>query len=98
MLKLLQDAIDSRLVVQLHYDPGERIIEPHALGYGSAGQVLLRAYQIAGVSASGEHENWKMFRLDRIKLGAFNGAVFSSPRDGYRKGDRHMRGGIITEL
>lgn len=98
MIELLKSAIGSRNLVYLSYDPGGRVIEPHALGYGSDGQILLRAYQVEGVSASGEHENWKLFRVDRISAADVDGTCFQGPRDGYRRGDRHMRRGIIIEL
>lgn len=98
MLELLRQAISSKQVIQLKYDPGDRFIEPHALGYGSDGQILLRAYQVECVSASGEHQNWKLFRVDRIEAADANGESFKGPREGYKRGDRHMKGGIIIEL
>ena len=98
MIELLKSAIDSHKRVALFYQPGERIIEPHALGYGSSGQILLRAYQVGGASASGEHEHWKLFRLDRIANADIDPGPFSGPRHGYRRGDKHMKGGIIAEL
>ncbi len=67
MHELLIQAIRERMVLTLYYEPGERIIEPHAYGLSAEGKPLLRAFQTAGASASGEHENWKLFRVDRIK-------------------------------
>lgn len=98
MLTLLQNAIRNKQRLLIDYEPGERIIEPHALGYGSSGQLLLRAFQIEGVSASGEHENWKLLRVDRLLAVNDNGCTFDGPQDGYRRGDKAMKGGIIEEL
>lgn len=94
----LKDAILNRKRLALNYDPGQRIIEPHALGYSAEGNLLLRAYQTEGASASGEHEHWKLFRVDRAGGFSANGEDFSGPRPGYKKGDKAMKGGIIAEL
>lgn len=98
MRHTLEHAILDKKVISLDYEPGMRVIEPHALGFGSEGQILLRAYQTAGASASGEHENWKMFRLDRIQSATETGQSFDGPRTGYRRGDKAMKRGIIAEL
>ena len=98
MLELVKNAIEGRRNLILHYDPGARSIEPHAVGYSSSGEILLRAYQTSGASASGEHANWKLFRLDRAISVDDGGAVFDGPRPEYRRGDRAMRGGIIAQL
>lgn len=74
------------------------MIEPHALGYSEEGHVLLRAYQTDGASASGEHINWKLFRLDRMATIQASGKLFDGPRPLYRRGDSAMKGGIIAQL
>lgn len=98
MIPTLEHAIRNRLLVHLVYDPGLRVIEPHALGHGRDGQTLLRAYQVSGASASHEHTEWKLFRIDRAVSAAHNGVSFSGPRDGYKRGDKAMKLGIIVEL
>lgn len=98
MLHILESAIRERRVIHFDYFPGPRVIEPHALGYGKDGQLLLRAFQTAGASESGEHANWKLFRIDRAAGAEIAGAVFSAPRPGYRPGDKAMVGGVIVEL
>lgn len=103
-MKPSNDVADIRSAIQaircllIDYDPGQRLIEPHALGYGSDGQLLLRAYQVSGASASGEHEHWKLFRVDRIRNISEDVAPSAAPRDGYKRGDRAMKGGIIEQL
>lgn len=92
------DAIHEKRCLTVYYDPGERIIEPHAYGRGADGQILLRAYQRSGASESGERSDWKLFRCDEIRLVADAGAPFGGPRPGYKRGDRQMKGGIIAQL
>lgn len=97
-IAVIASAITERRAIQLYYEPGLRIIEPHALGYGSSGQVLLRAFQTEGASASGEHVNWKLFRVDRIVRIETTGVCFDGPRPEYKRDDRAMKRGIISQL
>ncbi len=98
MTDLIKNAILNRKRIVLNYDPGDRIIEPHTLGWSKDGNLLLRAYQTEGASASDEHENWKLFRVDRALRIYEDDTVFGGPRPGYKKGDYVMKGGIISEL
>ncbi len=98
MLTAIRNAIEARQVLEIHYTIGRRVVEPHALGYGADGSVLLRAFQTEGASASGEHVNWKLFRIDRARsIRALSGG-FDRPRPGYRRGDAAMKGGIVVQL
>lgn len=94
----IESAIEGRMILEICYDPGRRIIEPHAYGYSSEGNLLLRAFQTSGASASGEHENWKLFRMDRSGSVSGTGETFLGPRPGYKRGDKAMKGGVIAEL
>lgn len=98
MIADVQHAIEAREVLEINYDPGVRVIEPHAVGYSSSGDILLRAYQTSGASASGEHATWKLFRLDRVGSVSKTGDQFDGPRPGYRRGDKAMKGGIASQL
>ena len=98
MNALIQKAISNRLLLRVWYDPGVRLIEPHAYGYGSSGQLLLRAYQVDGASNSNEHEHWKLFREDRFEWIELEGGNFTEPRDGYKEDDKAMKLGIIAQL
>jgi hypothetical protein len=60
--------------------------------------LLLRAFQTEGASASGEPKNWKLFRLDRAERIDPTGSSFDGPRPKYQRGDAAMKGGIIAEL
>jgi predicted DNA-binding transcriptional regulator YafY len=98
MQPVLIAAIEGRRLVSFWYDPGVRVVEPHTLGYGSDGQLLLRAFQIEGASASNQRFNWKLFRLDRMRDASFNGRSFPAPRPEYKRDDRAMKRGIIAQL
>jgi hypothetical protein len=58
----------------------------------------LRAYQTGGASKSGEHANWKLFRLEKIMSLTVTAAVFPGPRLGYNPNDPAMKNGIIARL
>jgi predicted DNA-binding transcriptional regulator YafY len=94
----IKNAIRKLRKVKIDYPPGTRTIEPHALGDSSEGNLLLRAYQTEGASASGEHEHWKLLRVDRIRSLAVLEDTFPGPRPGYKKNDKAMKGGIDEEL
>ena len=98
MLSIIKNAIEGRRILEIYYPPGRRLVEPHTLGYGADGSLLLRAFQNEGASASGEHVNWKLFRVDRARELEPSGNLFFGPRPGYRKGDSAMKGGIIVEM
>ena len=98
MIQQLTEAIQNKLQLRIFYDPGERLIEPHTLGYSANRNLLLRAFQVSGASSSNEHRDWKLFRLDRIGSLEPTDGSFDSPRTGYKRGDPAMKGGIIEEL
>jgi hypothetical protein len=91
-------AIEHNQCLRIVYEPGERVIEPHALGRGTDAQLLLRAYQIDGATASGESMGWKLFRLDKVSSIEPDGSPSTAPRPDYKRNDRAMKGGIIAEV
>lgn len=98
MLDTIKRAIIERKTITIDYPPGPRIIEPHCLGWSADGNPLLRGYQTEGASASGEHENWKLLRIDRIRGVPEAGGGFSGPRPLYNPNDKAMKRGIIARL
>jgi hypothetical protein len=98
MLAAVKNAIEGRKVLEINYPPGRRLVEPHALGYSDDGNLFLRAFQTQGASASGEHKNWKLFRLDRAEGIGLTASAFVGPRPDYRRGDKAMKGGIVAQL
>jgi predicted DNA-binding transcriptional regulator YafY len=97
MRNTLRDAIDSRRVLQVRYDGGDRVIEPHCLGSSAKGDMLLRAFQVSGASSSGDGTGWKLFRLDRIQYAQETGEEFAARPD-YSRNDEAMKGGIVASV
>jgi predicted DNA-binding transcriptional regulator YafY len=98
MINVIVNAIRTKSLIKISYFPGERIVEPHAIGRSKDGNILLRAYQRSGASASGEHEYWKLFRIDRAGNIQEMGERFAGPRPKYNPDDSVMKGGIIARL
>ena len=61
-------AIAERALIRFWYrdDPKDRVIEPYAHGFGSAGQELLHGYQLRGFSRSDHEEGWKLFEVVEV--------------------------------
>lgn len=91
-------AIQDRRLLRFYYEPGLRTVEPHALGISADGNLLLRAYQIGGASKSGEHANWKLFRIEKITSLEVTEERFAGARPGYNPNDPAMKTKIIACL
>jgi predicted DNA-binding transcriptional regulator YafY len=98
MLDMIKRAISERKTLTIDYPPGVRTIEPHCLGWSADNNMLLRAYQTDGASASGKQEHWKLLRTDRIRGVSESGKGFAGPRPLYNPDDKAMKGGIIARL
>ena len=98
MFTVIRDAIRRRHLLLINYDPGHRIVEPHAFGESKDGNQLLRAFQVSGASLSNEHVNWKLFRVDRAISISLHTETFNGPRPDYNRDDKAMKGRIIEQL
>ena len=98
MHSVIIQAISERRRLKIVYPPGSRVVEPCAYGSSSEGFGLLRAYQNSGASASGEHEWWKLFRIDRIMAIELLPEVFDGLRPEYRRNDKAMKRQIFCQL
>jgi len=88
MNAMLANAIEKMMVLEIEYNGGTRIIEPHCYGEGTKGQELLRCYQTSGYSESGKM-GWKLMRVEDIGHMGPTGDSFSRPREGYNpNGDK----------
>ncbi len=90
---VIRDAIAKRSILVIRYDSwaAERAVEPHAYGAGDNGNDLLRAWQEAGASSSGEHSGWKLFTVSKIVSMRATGGTFPGARPGYARPDTAMR-------
>lgn len=98
MNPIILQAISERRLLSIDYDPGLRIVEPCAYGTSAEHNELLRAFQTSGASAQGEHVNWKLFRVDRVRSIRLLDENFAGPRPEYRRDDKAMKGGIYRQL
>lgn len=98
MIDKIKDAIQNKNILKIYYEPGQRVIEPHTLGYSKKGDLLLSCYQVEGASTSHMHADWKLLRVDRMNILEPSGDPFSGPRPGYNSNDTRMKGGIIAGL
>lgn len=84
------NAISNRSVILFTYDGGERRAEPHAHGTSTAGNEVVRGYQVGGASQSGESVGWKLYSVSKITNLSETGDVFSDNRPGYNPNDQAM--------
>jgi hypothetical protein len=91
-------AIKIGYALRIEYKGTVREIEPHCYGVSAKGKEVLRAYQTAGPSSSGEIQGWKLFDVDEISsIHSLTGSAFS-PRPGYKRGDAVCAQRIYCEL
>ena len=91
------EALASGKCIEVKYDGLSRIIEIHAVGYSTAGNAVMRAYQVEGGSVSNNKVGWKMMKLDEAQKVALLDLASGGPRPGYSKGDKGMTR-IVCEL
>jgi len=99
-------AVRQRFPISIDYDPvrslvrGQRIIEPHAVGFTRKGVPIVRGWVRQGVSSSGKipaytdgdaRDRWRLFRLANIRTIRTLRRQRFPLRPGYRKNDKAMR-------
>ena len=96
MNNIIIEAIRERKCVELRYSGYSRNVEPHSYGRDKDGDEMLRCYQTAGGSVSGERAGWKLLKVrDIFSLHKLSNGFTSRP--GYQKGDKAMSQ-IFAEL
>ena len=83
-------AIHDKSILQFTYDGHSRTAEPHAVGLSTAGNDVLRCFQTAGTSSEGKVPDWKLMLLSDIRNLIVTSDHFSTPRPGYKTGDKGM--------
>lgn len=83
-------AIQQHLVVRFRYHDRLRLIEPYRYGRSVVGHELLRGYQRAGQSRSGEATGWKTFRVSEISDFIVTRERFTAPQASYSGGESAM--------
>jgi hypothetical protein len=90
MNELICRAIREHRVIEFYYDGGLRTAEPHCYGVSRQGNELLRAYQTAGYSESGQVVGWKLLRMDQLSQLVLAAERFADPRPQYNPNDKAM--------
>lgn len=80
-------AVEEKRVLELRYHGYSRIVEPHIYGTDKNGDEVMRCYQLAGGSASGERAGWKLLKTKEVLLVHLTETQFL-PRAEYRPSDR----------
>ena len=80
--QLIQQAIQSRKILEFMYHGYSRVVEPHILGVNK-GVVQVLGYQIHGGSSSGRLPDWRRFDLREIQSLSFPAQTFTGPRDAW---------------
>jgi hypothetical protein len=91
---IIEKAIQDRHLLAFTYDGLARTVEPHTYGIDSNGHLALRAFQVGGVSKSGEYVGWKMFHIDKIFGLSELPQSFDGSRPKFKRGDSAFR--LIT--
>lgn len=86
----LCEAIRRHRLVRFRYHDRLRVVEPYRYGRSVMGHELLRGYQRAGQSRSGEPTGWKTFRVSEIQDLAVTHRPFVIPRPTYSRGESAM--------
>ena len=91
------DALRRGRVLDLRYDGFSRSVEVHAVGVSTAGNTVMRVYQIRGGCVHNEPVGWKLMRTDEAVSAHVTDEPSLAPRPGYKRGDKAMVR-IITQL
>lgn len=87
MNKTIEEAIQTRQLLELRYHGFSRIVEPHAYGRDKNGDEVLRCFQISGGSESGERTGWKLLKISEV-FSLHNTTRNFIPRPEYRRNDK----------
>ncbi len=87
----LHYAIQNRLQMELNYNnEGVRLVEPYCFGRSTAGNFVLRVYQIEGYTTS-IIPGWKLLDLSKITdLKILSDSFDPADREDYQIGDKSM--------
>lgn len=89
MLQTIINAIRTKQLLSFTYDGLPRLVEPHAVGLSTAGNQVMRCFQVGGSHKKAGHD-WDLVRLEKIVSLAVTGEHFAGPRPGYKRGDSAM--------
>lgn len=91
------EALKLGRCLELTYDGFTRVVEVHAVGTSTAGNPVMRVWQVRGGSVHNEPVGWKLMRLDEARSVAIINEKSAAPRPGYKSGDKGMTS-ILSQL
>ncbi len=83
-------AIKEMKLLTFTYNRLLRTVEPHAYGISTMDEYLLRCYQVSDDSVAGTAPGWQAILTTTITDLSLSSDSFSSPRNGYEKGDKSL--------
>ncbi len=83
-------AVSNRAVIEFSYGGGKRVVEPHAHGISTAGNEVLRGYQVSGHSSTRTPPFWSMFDVSKITELTVTPSTFPTNRPDYNPDDEGM--------
>lgn len=94
----IKNIMDKKRLASVYYDDGEdpggknkRWIEIYGYGVSTAGNDIIRVYQIGGDTKTIQ-PRWKTFRVDRMEKLTMLGGTFNTPRPLFNPdGDKNMK-------
>lgn len=84
------NAIRNKDIISFNYDGGIRIVEPYCYGVSTAGNLVLRCFQIDGYSLSGKPMGWKLFKIGEMSSISLTEKKIFNIRSGYNPNDKGM--------
>ena len=90
MNQTIIQAIKETRLLSLTYKGLNRVVEPHAYGVSTAGNEILRCYQVEGGHTSEKHHNWDLLTVSKISSLSLHTSCFEGARPDYKRGDKAM--------
>jgi hypothetical protein len=84
------EAIGNKVVIEFSYSGSLRIVEPQCHGTSTAGNEVLRGFQIKNYSKPSESPSNKLFEVSKISALKQTGKTFSKPGPHYNPNDKAM--------
>jgi len=91
VIEIAEIAMKTGRPIDFQYEGKTRLVEVHAVGISTAGNPVLRGYQIGGQSETGVVPIWRLFTIKKIfDFPAIVDMKAEAPRPGYKLGDKGM--------
>ncbi|HJV86488.1 MAG TPA: hypothetical protein VJ698_13525 [Noviherbaspirillum sp.] len=83
-------AINEKRLIELRYHGYSRMVEPHIYGEDKNGDEVVRCFQLAGGSQSGERAGWKLLKIREALVVLVTETRFE-PRAEFQRNDKVVR-------